>query len=47
MSQVGRVREERSLARVDKCVSAVRAVEVLVLVCLRSSYNHVTRVGGA
>ena len=33
--------------RVDQCVSAVRAVEVPVLVCLRSSYNHVTVVGGA
>ena len=31
--------------RVDQCVSAVRAVEVPVLVCLRSSCNHVTEVG--
>jgi len=33
--------------RVDQCVSAVRAVEVPVLVCLRSSWCHVTEVGGA
>jgi hypothetical protein len=39
MSQVGTV-------RVDQCVSAVRAVEALVFVCLRSSCNHVTDVGG-
>jgi len=32
--------------RVDQCVSAVRAVEVPVLVCLRSGCNHVTEVGG-
>jgi hypothetical protein len=36
----------RSRARVDQCVSAVRAVEVPVLVCLRSSCSHVTEVGG-
>jgi len=41
MSQVGSVR-----VRVDQCVSAVRAVEVPVLVCLRSSCCHVTGVGG-
>ena len=33
--------------RVDQCVSAVIAVEVPVLVCLRSSCSHVTEVGGA
>jgi hypothetical protein len=33
--------------RGDQCDSAVRAVEVPVLVCLRSSCNHVTEVGGA
>jgi hypothetical protein len=32
--------------RVDQCVSAFRAVEVPVLVCLRRSCNHVTEVGG-
>jgi hypothetical protein len=36
----------RSRVRVDQCVSAVRAVEVPVLVCLRSSCSHVTEVGG-
>jgi hypothetical protein len=39
-SQVGRV-------RVDQCVSAVMAGEVPVLVCLRSSYCHVIKLGGA
>jgi hypothetical protein len=34
------------LVHVDQCVSAVRAVEVPVLVCLHSSCNHVTEVGG-
>ena len=38
MSHVGRV-------HVGQCVSAVRAVKVSVLVCLRSSCNHVTLVG--
>ena len=33
--------------RVDQRVSAVRKVEVPVLVCLRSSCRHVTEVGGA
>ena len=33
--------------RVDQCVSAVRAVEVPVLVCLCSIWYHVTEVGGA
>jgi hypothetical protein len=33
--------------RVDQCVSAIRAVEVSVFVCLRSSCNHVTEVGGS
>jgi hypothetical protein len=32
----------RSCVRVDQCVSAVRAVEVPVFVCLRSSCCHVT-----
>ena len=31
---------------VDHCVCAVRAVQVRVLVCLRSSGYHVTGVGG-
>jgi hypothetical protein len=44
MSQVGA--NARSRVRVDQCVSAVRAVEVPVLVCLRCSCNHVTEVGG-
>jgi hypothetical protein len=39
MSQVERV-------RVDQRISAVRAVEVPVLVCLRSSCSHVSGVGG-
>jgi hypothetical protein len=43
MSQVERVRE---VVRVYMCVSAVRAVEVTVFVCLPSSCNHVTAVGG-
>jgi hypothetical protein len=33
--------------RVGQCVSTVRAVEVPVLVCLRSSCCHVSEVGGA
>ena len=33
--------------RVDQCVAAVRAVEVPVLVCLRSGCGHVTEVGVA
>jgi hypothetical protein len=36
----------RSRVRVDQCVSAVRAVEVPVLVCLRSSCSYVTEVEG-
>jgi hypothetical protein len=36
----------RNSVRVDQCVSAVRAVEVTVLVYGRSSCNHVTGVGG-
>jgi hypothetical protein len=32
---------------VDQCVSAVRAVEVTVLVCLCSSSSHVTEARGA
>jgi hypothetical protein len=34
------------LVHVDHCVSAVRAVEVPVLVCLRSGYDHFNEVGG-
>ena len=30
---------------VDQCVCAVRAVELPILVCLRSSGNHVTEIG--
>ena len=33
--------------RVDQCVSAVRPVKATVFVCLRSSCNHVTELGGA
>ena len=33
--------------RVGQCVTAVRAVGVPVLVCLRSSCSHVTGVGVA
>jgi len=36
----------RNRVRVDQCVSAVRAVEVLAFFGLRSSYNHMTEVGG-
>jgi hypothetical protein len=32
--------------RADQCVSAVRAVGVPVLVCLRSGRDHVTEIGG-
>ena len=32
--------------RVDQCVSAVRAVGVPILVCLRSSCSHVTELRG-
>jgi hypothetical protein len=39
ISQVGNA---RSRVRVRRCVSAARAVEVPVLVCLRSSCDHVT-----
>ena len=35
----------RSRVRVDQCVSALRAVDVPVLVCLHSSCNHVIAVG--
>ena len=37
----------RSRVRVDQRLSAVRAVEVPVLVCLQNSCSHVTTVGGA
>jgi hypothetical protein len=43
-SQVGRVRE--FVYRVDQCVSAAKAVEVSVFICLHSTSNHVTEVGG-
>ena len=36
-----------SFVCVDQCICAVRAVEVPVLVCLRSSCNHVNEVRGA
>lgn len=36
----------RSRVRVNQRVSAVRAVALPVIFCLRSSYNHVTEVGG-
>ena len=36
----------RSRVRVDQRVSTVRAVEVPVLVCLRSGCDHVTELGG-
>jgi hypothetical protein len=36
----------RSRMRVDQCISAVRAVEVPVFVCLRSSCSHMAEVGG-
>jgi len=39
MSQVGSV-------RVDQRVSAVRAMEVPLFVWVRSSFSHVTEVGG-
>ena len=45
MSQVGKSAQSR--VRVDQFVSAVRAVEVPVLVCLRSGCYHVTEVGGS
>jgi hypothetical protein len=34
------------LVHVDRCASAIRAVEVPVLVCLTSSCSHVTEVEG-
>ena len=33
--------------RVDRCVCTVRAVDVPLLVCVRSSCDHVIGVGGA
>ena len=44
MSQVGD--SARSSVRVGQCVYAVRAVDVSVLVCLRSSFSHVNEAGG-
>jgi hypothetical protein len=35
----------RGRASVDQCVSIVRALEVPVLVCLRSISSHLTEVG--
>jgi hypothetical protein len=43
MLQVGSI---RSLVLVDHCVSAVRVMDLPVLVCLRSSCSHVTEAGG-
>ena len=43
MLQAGRARASR--VSVDQGAFAVRAVEVPVLVCLRSSYCHVTDMG--
>jgi len=37
----------RSRVCVEQCVSAVRDVEVPVLVSLRNTCNHVTEVGGS
>jgi len=45
MSQVGE--SARNRVRVGQFVSAVRAVEVPVLGCLRSGCYHVIEVGGA
>jgi len=36
----------QSFMPVAQCVCAVRAVEVPVLVCLHSSWYHMTEVGG-
>ena len=44
LSQAGTVR--KVVCASDHCVSAIRAVEVAVLVCLRSGCCHVTEVGG-
>ena len=38
--------QARRRVRVHKCVYEVEAVQVLVFVCLRSSRNHMTEVGG-
>jgi hypothetical protein len=37
----------QSRVRIDQCFSAVRAVVVPLFVCLLSSYNYMTEVGGA
>jgi hypothetical protein len=42
-SQIGRVRE---IVCASKSVSAFRTVKVPVFVCLHSSCNHVTEIGG-
>ena len=47
MADVTRRESARSRVPVDQCVSAIRAVEVTVLGCLRSSSSHVTEAGGA
>jgi hypothetical protein len=44
MSRVGE--SARSRVRVDQCISAIRAVEVSVFVCLRSSCNLMNEAGG-
>jgi len=44
MAQVGPV--SKGKFRVDQCISAIRAVELPVFLCLRSSCNPVTEVGG-
>jgi len=36
----------RSRVRVEQRFSLIRAVEITLFVCLRSSYNHVTEVRG-
>jgi hypothetical protein len=48
----GKVSEPRLMSqvrtvRVDRCVPAVRPVEVPVFVCARSSCNYVTEGGGS
>jgi hypothetical protein len=42
LADLTRLESVRNPVRVDQCVSAVRAVELPVLVCLRSSCYHVT-----
>ena len=48
ISQVRTVRVDQCVpAGVDQCVPAVRPVEVPVFVCVHSSWNRVTEVGGS